>query len=215
MAGRFEMLEILGKGGSGIVYRVKDIETDNVFAMKTLKKGYPSKYVANELNNHQLLRHPHIVYFKAVFIDDTSLCILTEFANCGSLLDFVEEGGGLEEVLARWYFQQLILALYFCHNRGIAHRDIKLENLLLHKYKNSKYPILKMCDFGLSKAVVLPGASAKSCVGTVSYMAPEVMKNNGRGYDAMMADVWSCGVVLYVMLYGAVPGHPLGHAALV
>ncbi|GIL83875.1 hypothetical protein Vretifemale_12596 [Volvox reticuliferus] len=175
--------------------------------MKTLKKGYPSKYVADELDNHQLLRHPHIVYCEEVFIDDTSLCIVMEYANCGSLLDLVKLRRGLEEIYARWFFQQLILALHFCHNRGIAHRDIKPENLLLHIYEDLKYPvpILKMCDFGLSKAVVLPGASAKSCVGTVRYMAPEVLKNNEMDYDAMMADVWSCGVVLYVMLYGRYP----------
>lgn len=126
-----------------------------------------------------------------------------EFANGGSLFNMVRTQRRLKESMARWFFQQLILAVDYCHKRGVANRDIKLENLLLHMEEGLPHPLLKMCDFGYSKADFR--SAAKSQVGTLSYMAPEVMKSCGAYYDAKVADVWSCGVVLYVMLYGIYP----------
>ncbi|THU50327.1 hypothetical protein C4D60_Mb06t19040 [Musa balbisiana] len=100
---------------------------------------------------------------------------------------------------ARYFFQQLICGVSYCHLRQICHRDLKLENTLLD---GSPAPRLKICDFGYSKSSLLH-SRPKSTVGTPAYIAPEVL--SPREYDGKQADVWSCGVTLYVMLVGAYP----------
>ncbi|KAH1134948.1 hypothetical protein AAZX31_05G164700 [Glycine max] len=100
---------------------------------------------------------------------------------------------------ARYFFQQLISGVSYCHSMEICHRDLKLENTLLD---GSSAPRLKICDFGYSKSSVLH-SQPKSTVGTPAYIAPEVLSR--REYDGKVADVWSCGVTLYVMLVGAYP----------
>ncbi|KAL2513904.1 Serine/threonine-protein kinase SRK2B [Forsythia ovata] len=100
---------------------------------------------------------------------------------------------------ARYFFQQLISGVNYCHSMQICHRDLKLENTLLD---GSPAPRLKICDFGYSKSSLLH-SRPKSTVGTPAYIAPEVLSR--REYDGKLADVWSCGVTLYVMLVGAYP----------
>nr|CAD1838751.1 unnamed protein product [Ananas comosus var. bracteatus] len=101
---------------------------------------------------------------------------------------------------ARYFFQQLISGVSYCHFMQICHRDLKLENTLLD---GSPAPRVKICDFGYSKSSLLQ-SMAKSAVGTPAYIAPEVLFGPGE-YDGKQADVWSCGVTLYVMLVGAYP----------
>ncbi|KAF3337701.1 serine/threonine-protein kinase SAPK7-like protein [Carex littledalei] len=100
---------------------------------------------------------------------------------------------------SRYFFQQLICGVSYCHFMKICHRDLKLENTLLD---GSPAPHLRICDFGYSKSSLLH-SKPKSTVGTPAYIAPEVLSR--REYDGKMADVWSCGVTLYVMLVGAYP----------
>ncbi|XP_062077322.1 serine/threonine-protein kinase SRK2A isoform X2 [Humulus lupulus] len=102
-------------------------------------------------------------------------------------------------IQARYFFQQLISGVNYCHSMQICHRDLKLENTLLD---GSPAPRLKICDFGYSKSSLLH-SRPKSTVGTPAYIAPEVLSR--REYDGKLADVWSCGVTLYVMLVGAYP----------
>ncbi|BAS89269.1 Os04g0432000, partial [Oryza sativa Japonica Group] len=107
--------------------------------------------------------------------------------------------GRFSEDEARYFFQQLICGVSYCHFMQICHRDLKLENTLLD---GSPAPRLKICDFGYSKSSLLH-SKPKSTVGTPAYIAPEVLSR--REYDGKTADVWSCGVTLYVMLVGAYP----------
>ncbi|MCO5586489.1 hypothetical protein L7F22_040429 [Adiantum nelumboides] len=100
---------------------------------------------------------------------------------------------------ARFFFQQLISGVSYCHDMQICHRDLKLENTLLD---DSAVPRLKICDFGYSKSSLLH-SQPKSTVGTPAYIAPEVLAK--KEYDGKIADVWSCGVTLYVMLVGSYP----------
>ncbi|GAY52440.1 hypothetical protein CUMW_141800 [Citrus unshiu] len=100
---------------------------------------------------------------------------------------------------ARFFFQQLISGVSYCHAMQVCHRDLKLENTLLD---GSPAPRLKICDFGYSKSSVLH-SQPKSTVGTPAYIAPEVLLR--QEYDGKIADVWSCGVTLYVMLVGGYP----------
>ncbi|CAI0519159.1 unnamed protein product [Linum tenue] len=103
------------------------------------------------------------------------------------------------DVSARFFFQQLISGVSYCHSMEICHRDLKLENTLLD---GSPSPRLKICDFGYSKSGLLH-SQPKSTVGTPAYIAPEVLSR--KEYDGKIADVWSCGVTLYVMLVGGYP----------
>ncbi|KAK9095016.1 hypothetical protein Scep_026487 [Stephania cephalantha] len=100
---------------------------------------------------------------------------------------------------ARFFFQQLISGVSYCHSMEICHRDLKLENTLLD---GNATPRLKICDFGYSKSALLH-SQPKSTVGTPAYIAPEVLQR--KEYNGKIADVWSCGVTLYVMLVGAYP----------
>lgn len=123
----------------------------------------------------------------------------------------------MREDVARWIFQQLIFGLDYCHRKGVANRDIKLENVLLQS--GARRPLVKLCDFGYSKHEDLDSAptwaslflvgflmdNSRSHVGTPDYMSPEIFKSGGGSYDAKKADLWSCGVVLYVMVVGKYP----------
>ena len=127
-----------------------------------------------------------------------------EYAPGGTLLDFVRARRRLREPLARWFFQQLLVAVDYCHRKGVANRDIKLDNLLLVPVPGLPQPLVKVCDFGYSRSDQR-FSKARSKVGTLTYIAPEVLHNSGGGYDAQQADVFSCGVVLYAMLTGRFP----------
>ncbi|XP_028800920.1 serine/threonine-protein kinase SRK2A-like isoform X2 [Neltuma alba] len=122
-----------------------------------------------------------------------------EYAAGGELFDRICTAGRFSEDEARYFFQQLISGVSYCHALQICHRDLKLENTLLD---GSPAPRLKICDFGYSKSSLLH-SRPKSTVGTPAYIAPEVLSR--REYDGKLADVWSCGVTLYVMLVGAYP----------
>lgn len=126
-----------------------------------------------------------------------------EYVGGGNLQQWVEKHGRLPEWQARCFFQQITLALHYIHKQlGIAHRDIKLGNVLL----NDRYqvPILKLCDFGYSKNMM--GSVPKTRVGTAAYISPEVARTSGQAaYDTEKADVWSSAVTLYCMLAGHYP----------
>ncbi|CAN1190900.1 Serine/threonine-protein kinase SRK2E [Linum perenne] len=122
-----------------------------------------------------------------------------EYASGGELFERISSAGRFGEDEARFFFQQLISGVSYCHAMQVCHRDLKLENTLLD---GSPAPRLKICDFGYSKSSVLH-SQPKSTVGTPAYIAPEVLLR--QEYDGKVADVWSCGVTLYVMLIGGYP----------
>lgn len=183
-------------------------------AIKLIPLGerFYQKYVEREILNHRHLIHPHIVAFKEVLVTSKHLGIVMEFVGGGNLQSWVEKYHRLAEWQARCFFQQLILAIHYSHkSAGIAHRDIKLGNILL----NDKYqvPILKVCDFGYSKDS-WQGSLPKTRVGTAAYISPEVASANVSTvqYDSEKADVWSSAVTLYCMLSGKYPFTDNGRA---
>jgi serine/threonine protein kinase len=189
---------------------------------------------AHEGEHCRLLLHPHIVQLQEVFLTEHFLGIAMEYANGGDTFDYVVQQKGIQEPQARWLFQQLIIAIDYCHKKNIVNRDLKLENTLLHWHPGRSWPTLKLCDFGYSKnedtqvysSIVgaygeepasvadvglqecLLQSRAKSRVGTPGYMAPEIVANRpkeGQTYDGKTADLWSCGVILYIMLCARFP----------
>uniref|UniRef100_K3Y7A2 non-specific serine/threonine protein kinase n=3 Tax=Setaria TaxID=4554 RepID=K3Y7A2_SETIT len=197
---RYELLKDIGAGNFGVARLMRNKETKELVAMKYIPRGQKiDENVAREIINHRSLRHPNIIRFKEVVLTPTHLAIVMEYAAGGELFDRICNAGRFSEDEARYFFQQLICGVSYCHFMQICHRDLKLENTLLD---GSPAPRLKICDFGYSKSSLLH-SKPKSTVGTPAYIAPEVLSR--REYDGKSADVWSCGVTLYVMLVGAYP----------
>ncbi|KAL4521907.1 hypothetical protein Ndes2437B_g07672 [Nannochloris sp. 'desiccata'] len=195
---KYQKLKDLNSGTFGFVQLALDKTTGRQVAIKFIERGDKvTKYVEREILNHRQLVHPHIVQFKEVFLTKKYLGITMEYAAGGDMFEYVVRKGGLRESESRWFFQQLIVATDYIHRMGVANRDIKLENTLLD---GSPRPLIKICDFGYSKHEKFQSAPG-SRVGTPAYLAPEViMTTKGKTYDGKVADIWSCGVMLYVML---------------
>lgn len=197
---RYEVLRDIGSGNFGVAKLVRDKWSGELYAVKFLERGQKiDEHVQREIMNHRSLKHPNIIRFKEVLLTPTHLAIVMEYAAGGELFERICNAGRFGEDEARYFFQQLISGVSYCHSMQICHRDLKLENTLLD---GSSAPRLKICDFGYSKSSVLH-SQPKSTVGTPAYIAPEVLSR--KEYDGKIADVWSCGVTLYVMLVGAYP----------
>ncbi|CAN7101474.1 unnamed protein product [Brassica rapa subsp. narinosa] len=203
--GKYEIGRLLGKGTFAKVYHAKHITTGESVAIKIINKDHVMKrngmmdQIKREISIMKLVRHPNIVELKEVMATKTKIFFVMEFVRGGELFAKVVKGK-LKEDAARRYFQQLISAVDFCHSRGVSHRDLKPENLLVDENGD-----LKVSDFGLSalpEQLLQDGLLHTQC-GTPAYVAPEVLRK--KGYDGAKADIWSCGVVLYVLLAGYLP----------
>ena len=200
MEERYEPLKELGSGNFGVARLAKNKKTGELVAVKYIERGKKiDEKVQREIINHRSLRHPNIIRFKEVLLTPTHLAIVLEYASGGELFERICTAGRFSEDEARYFFQQLISGVSYCHSMEICHRDLKLENTLLD---GNPSPRLKICDFGYSKSALLH-SQPKSTVGTPAYIAPEVLSR--KEYDGKIADVWSCGVTLFVMLVGAYP----------
>ncbi|CAM8877745.1 hypothetical protein QQ045_020784 [Rhodiola kirilowii] len=203
---RYEVGRLLGQGTFAKVFYARSVITGQSVAIKIIDKEKVMKVglvqqIKREILVMRLVRHPNVVTLYEVMASKTKIYFVMEYAKGGELFDKVAKGRLTEDV-ARKYFQQLINAVDYCHSRGVYHRDLKPENLLLDENDN-----LKVSDFGLSALVETTrqdGLLHTTC-GTPAYVAPEVIHR--KGYDGVKADIWSCGVVLYVLLAGFLPFH--------
>ncbi|XP_042488890.1 CBL-interacting protein kinase 18-like [Macadamia integrifolia] len=203
---RYELGRLLGQGTFAKVYHARSLKTGQSVAIKVIDKERVLKVgldeqIKREISVMRLVRHPYIVQLYEVMASKTKIYFVMECVKGGELFNKVAKGK-LKEDVARKYFQQLISAVDFCHSRGVYHRDLKPENLLLDENGN-----LKVSDFGLSalaESKHQDGLLHTTC-GTPAYVAPEVI--NRKGYDGAKADIWSCGVILYVLLAGFLPFH--------
>uniref|UniRef100_A0A1D1YXL7 non-specific serine/threonine protein kinase n=1 Tax=Anthurium amnicola TaxID=1678845 RepID=A0A1D1YXL7_9ARAE len=203
--GRYELGRTLGEGTFAKVKFARNMETGENVAIKILDKEKILKHkmigqIKREISTMKLIRHPNVIRMYEVMASKTKIYIVLEFVTGGELFNKISSHGRLKEDEARKYFQQLINAVDYCHSRGVFHRDLKPENLLL----DSK-GVLKVTDFGLSalpQQVREDGLLHTAC-GTPNYVAPEVI--NSKGYDGAKADLWSCGVILFVLMAGYLP----------
>lgn len=203
---RYELGKLLGQGTFAKVYHARDIKTSMNVAIKIINKEKIVKVgmidqIKREISVMRLFRHTNIAQLYEVMASKKKIYCVMEYVKGGELFNKVVKGK-LKEDVARKCFRQLIGAIDFCHSRGVYHRDLKPENLLLDENGN-----LKISDFGssaLAESKLEDGLLHTTC-GTPAYVAPEVI--NRRGYDGAKADIWSCGVILYVLLAGYLPFH--------
>ena len=162
--------------------------------------------------NHRRMRHAHVIAFQRAVLNPDSLAVVMEYADGGEVFGQVCDWGRLSEAQARTILQQVLSAVAYMHSMQVAHRDLKLENvLLMRKWVNkSEQPLCKICDFGFSK-VAPADDQLSTLLGTQAYAAPEIVEAH-RHYDGKKVDVWAAGVLLYTMLVGAYPfGDPNGN----
>lgn len=202
--GKYEVGKLLGYGAFAKVFHARNLSTGQSVAIKAvskqkiLKSGLTAQ-VKREISIMRRLHHPHIMKLYEVLATKAKIYFVMEFAKGGELFAKIEKGRFSED-LSRKYFQQLISAVGYCHSRGVFHRDLKPENLLLDENW-----MLRVSDFGLSavKDQVQPDGLLHTLCGTPAYVAPEILAQ--KGYDGAKVDIWSCGVILYVLSAGYLP----------
>ncbi|MBA0831415.1 hypothetical protein Goarm_015885 [Gossypium armourianum] len=166
---RYEILKDIGSGNFGVAKLVREKWSGDLYAVKYIERGPKiDEHVQREIMNHRSLKHPNIIKFKEVLLTPTHLAIVMEYAAGGELFERICNAGRFSEDEARFFFQQLISGVCYCHAMSSVFHS-----------------------------------QPKSTVGTPAYIAPEVLSR--KQYDGKIADVWSCGVTLYVMLVGAYP----------
>ena len=188
------------------VFLVEEIHTHQKYAMKMLDKDKIQKEnleddVMSEVRSMKLVNHPYIVRFYEVLKTNKKILLIMEYIDDGDLFDAIrsEINNRMTEEKARIYFQQIILAIQYLHNKNIIHRDLKPENILIDKKKNC----IKITDFGLSTLIKRKYQLLPDIAGTTDYLAPEVIKQTG--YLGQSADIWSCGVILFNCVTGCKP----------
>ncbi|CAI9260793.1 unnamed protein product [Lactuca saligna] len=206
LLGRFEIGKLLGHGSFAKVYLARNVKTNESVAIKVIDKEKIMKggliaHIKREISILRRVRHPNIVQLFEVMATKSKIFFVMEYVKGGELFNKVAKGR-LKEEVARKYFQQLISAVGFCHARGVFHRDLKPENILLDEDGD-----LKVSDFGLSaisEQIKGDGLFHTFC-GTPAYVAPEVLGR--KGYEAAKVDIWSCGIILFVLMAGYLPFH--------
>ncbi|KAG5923960.1 ATP binding [Claviceps africana] len=199
--GAYKIVRTLGEGSFGKVRLAIHQGTGQQVALKIIaRKKLISRDMAGrverEIEYLQLLRHPHIIKLYTVIKTHSEIIMVLEYA-AGELFDYIVQNGRMKEPEARRFFQQMLCAVEYCHRHKIVHRDLKPENLLLDDNLN-----VKIADFGLSN-IMTDGNFLKTSCGSPNYAAPEVI--GGKLYAGPEVDVWSCGIILYVLLVGRLP----------
>jgi len=193
---------IIGVGAFSKVKLAEHLATKIKVAIKIMDKNYIIEHkledkIRREIKIMKSFCHPHIIKLFDIEDSKNEIQVIMEYAPKGDLFNLIKEKRRFCESEALYYFQQLISAIDYIHCHKVCHRDLKLENILLDK--NEK---IKLSDFGLSNRL-MEGKFLRTPCGSENYAPPEIIK--GIPYSGSSADVWSCGVILFVFLTGFLP----------
>ncbi|XP_070501371.1 uncharacterized protein Sik3 isoform X2 [Chironomus tepperi] len=199
--GFYELEKTIGKGNFAVVKLATNSITKSKVAIKIIDKTCLDDdnlaKTFREISILKLLHHPHITRLYEVMESKNSIYLVTEHAGGGEIFDHLVTHGRMKEEEAARVFSQIVSAVDYCHRNGVVHRDLKAENVLLDNNMN-----VKIVDFGFSN-MFTEGMYLTTFCGSPPYAAPEVFQ--GLEYDGPRADIWSLGVVLYVLVCGALP----------
>ncbi|XP_036390937.1 death-associated protein kinase 3-like isoform X1 [Megalops cyprinoides] len=204
----YEIGEELGSGQFAIVKRCREKSTGLEYAAKFIKKrqsrasrrGVQREEIEREVNILQQIQHPNIVTLHDVYENRTDVVLILELVSGGELFDFLAQKESLSEEEATQFIKQILEGVHYLHSRKIAHFDLKPENIMLLD-KNFPLPRIKLIDFGLAHKIE-DGAEFKNIFGTPEFVAPEIVNYEPLGLEA---DMWSIGVITYILLSGASP----------
>ncbi|KAI5149187.1 serine/threonine protein kinase KIN1/2 [Enteropsectra breve] len=204
--GNYKILKTVGKGSSGSVILAQHRDTGEKVAIKIIQRKGKTKADDSGMNDNRIYReivisslinHPNIVRLLDFFYSPTYFFLVFEYVQGSQLYDTVVKSGSISEEKARKYFRQILSAVDYLHRNCIAHRDLKIENILIDHNDNAK-----IIDFGLSNFFDNKNLLSTFC-GSLYFAAPELLM--GHRYYGAEVDIWSLGVILYVMLCGKVP----------
>ncbi|XP_077479644.1 death-associated protein kinase 2a isoform X1 [Stigmatopora argus] len=204
----YEIGEELGSGQFAIVKQCTEKNTGNKFAAKFIKKrqsiassrGVRLEEIQREVQILQEIQHQNIVTLHDVYENRTDVVLILELVSGGELFDFLAQKESLSEDEATQFIKQILEGVYYLHSRKIAHFDLKPENIMLLD-KNIPMPRIKLIDFGLAHKIEA-GVEFKNIFGTPEFVAPEIVNYEPLGLEA---DMWSIGVITYILLSGASP----------
>ncbi|OWF41802.1 SNF-related serine/threonine-protein kinase-like isoform X3 [Mizuhopecten yessoensis] len=205
IAGLYDMEDTIGRGHFAVVKLARHVFTGEKVAVKVIDKtkldDVSKAHLFQEVRCMKLVQHPNVVRLYEVIDTQTKLYLILELGDGGDMYDYImKHKKGLEETVARRYFKQIVEAVSYCHDLHVVHRDLKPENVVFFE----KLGIVKVTDFGFSNQFK-PGSNLETSCGSLAYSAPEILL--GDSYDAPAVDVWSLGVLLYMLVCGSPPFH--------
>ncbi|XP_059468439.1 SNF-related serine/threonine-protein kinase [Neocloeon triangulifer] len=203
IAGMYDLEETLGRGHFAVVKLARHVFTGEKVAVKVIDKTKLDEvsraHLFQEVRCMKLVQHPNVVRLYEVIDTQTKLYLILELADGGDLYDYIMRyEDGLGEDKARNYFRQIVHAISYCHKLHVVHRDLKPENVVFFE----QLGMVKLTDFGFSNKFN-PGQKLETSCGSLAYSAPEILL--GDSYDAPAVDVWSLGVILYMLVCGHAP----------
>uniref|UniRef100_A0A673NKT5 non-specific serine/threonine protein kinase n=1 Tax=Sinocyclocheilus rhinocerous TaxID=307959 RepID=A0A673NKT5_9TELE len=204
----YDIGEELGSGQFAIVKRCKEKSTGVEYAAKFIKKrqsrasrrGVRREEIEREVDILQELQHPNIITLHDVYENRTDVVLILELVSGGELFDFLAQKESLSEEEATEFIKQILNGVQYLHSKKIAHFDLKPENIMLLD-NNVHLPRIKLIDFGLAHRIK-DGVEFKNIFGTPEFVAPEIVNYEPLGLEA---DMWSIGVITYILLSGASP----------
>ncbi|XP_073999622.1 SNF related kinase isoform X2 [Rhodnius prolixus] len=203
IAGLYDLETTLGRGHYAVVKMARHVFTGEKVAVKVIDKskldGLSKEHLFQEVRCMKLVQHPNVVRLYEVIDTQTKLYLVLELADGGDLYDYImRHEAGLSEPQAREYFGQIVRAISYCHRLHVVHRDLKPENVVFFE----RAGVVKLTDFGFSNKFC-PGQKLETSCGSLAYSAPEILL--GDSYDAPAVDVWSLGVILFMLVCGQAP----------
>ncbi|XP_051485195.1 LOW QUALITY PROTEIN: SNF-related serine/threonine-protein kinase-like [Apus apus] len=203
IAGLYDLQRTLGKGHFAVVKLARHVFTGQRVAVKVIDKSKLAGGAAGQLLQEvccmKLVQHPNVVRLYEVIDTHAKLYLILELGDGGDMFDHImRHEGGLAEARAKHYFAQIVHAISYCHKLHVVHRDLKPENVVFFQEQG----VVKLTDFGFSNRFQ-PGEMLTTSCGSLAYSAPEILL--GDEYDAPAVDIWSLGVILYMLVCGHPP----------